>query len=235
MRAGAGPRADAVVRCWLGALLVALAPHATAAPVPAVLGSERFVLDAPAGFSNSLHLSSPRLQEFAESLTSASNRVLLFAITDADLRSFMSGDWPDFRRYMIVVTPARFERERVDRALFATLVGDSLRDLGPAAATTDYLQVLNSQPHGKVSMLAELRRDPDLVSVLQGTRLPAPRARFWDDEKSLYFLSTTTMLLLRGKVLHLAVFSGQEAQPDFDWIRGITQRWVDELLRVNAR
>lgn len=235
MGADAASRAQAVARGWLGALLAAVVLPASAAPVPVVLGSERFVLDAPPGFSNSTHLSSPRLQEFAESLTSASNRVLLFAITDADLRSFMSGDWPDYKRYMIVVTPARLAGERVDRALFATLVGDSLRDLGPAAPTTDYLQVLNSQPHGKVSMLAELRREPDLVSVLQGTRLPAPRARFWDDEKSLYFLSTTTMLLLRGKVLHLAVFSGQEAQPDFDWIRGITQRWVDELLRINSR
>ena len=235
MRADACPRRDAVARRWLAALLAAVALPASAAPVPAVIGTERFVLDAPPGFSNSLHLSSPRLQEFAESLTSASNRVLLFAVTDADLRSFMSGDWPDYRRYMIIVTPARLERERVDRAFFATLVGDSLRDLGPVAATADYLQVLNSQPHGKVSVLAELRREPDLVSVLQGTRLPAPRARFWDDEKTLYFLSTTTIILLRGKVLHLAVFSGQEAQPDFVWIRGITQRWVDELLRINAR
>ena len=228
-------RASAVVRRWLGALLAAVVLPASAAPVPVLLGTERFVLDSPPGFSDALYLSSPRLQELAESLTSASNRVLLFAITDADLRSFTSGDWPDYKRYMIIVTPARLERERVDRALFATLVGDSLRDLGPMAPTADYIKVLDSQPHGKVSVLAELRREPDLVSVLQGTRLPGPRAGFWEQEKSLYFLSTTTLLLLRGKVLQLAVYSGYAGRPDLEWIRGITQRWVEELLRQNSR
>lgn len=236
MRAeAASRRVHAAVRRWLGALLAAVAIPASAAPVHVLLGTERFVLDSPPGFSDSLHLSSPRLQEFAESLTSASNRVLLFAITDADLRSFTSGDWPDYRRYMIIVTPARLERERVDRALFANLVGDSLRELGPVAATNDYVRHLDSQPHGKVSALAELRREPDLVSVLQGTRLPGPRAGFWEQEKSLYFLSTTTLLLLRGKVLQLAVYSGPDARLDLDWIRGITQRWVEELLRINSR
>ena len=193
------------------------------------------MLDAPPGFSDSLHLSSPRLQELAESLTSASNRVLLFAVTDADLRSFMSGDWPEYKRYMLIVTPARLERERVDHAFFATLVGDLVRDLGPVAVTGEPLKFLETQPHGKTSLLAELRREPALVSVLQGTRLPGRPAGFWDKESSRYFLSTATLLLLRGKVLQLLVFSSFEGAHDLEWIRGITQRWVDEVVRLNSR
>lgn len=200
-----------------------------------LLGNERLVLDAPPGFSDSLSLSSPRLQELAESLTSASNRVLLFAITDADLRSFMSGDWPEYKRYMIIATPARLERERVDNAHFATLVGDLVRDLGPVAVTGDYLKYLEKQPLGKASLLAELRREPALVSVLQGTRLPGRAATFWEKETFRYFVSTATLLLLRGKVLQLLVFSSFEGAHDLEWIRGTTLRWVDEVVRVNSR
>jgi len=219
----------------LAALLAAIALPASAAPFPVLLGTERLVLDSPPGFSDSLHLSSPRLQDLAESLTSASNRILLFALTDADLRAFMSGDTPEYKRYMIIVVPLRLERERVDNTLFATVVGDSLRDLGPAAGTDDYARHLDAQPKGKASLLAELRREPERVSVLQGTRLSARGGAFWERDKSQHFLSTTTLLLLRGKVLQLVIHSGFDGPQDLDWIRFTTQRWVEELLRLNRR
>lgn len=193
------------------------------------------MLDSPPGFSDSLSLSSPRLQELAESLASASDRVLLFALTDADLRAFMSGDRPDYRRYMVVVTPTRLERERLDAALFASVVGDSLREIGPAAATGDYFKFLDAQPQGKASLLAELRREPELVSVLQGARHLARASTFWEKEKWQYIVSTHSMLLLRGKVLQLVIYSGFDGPQDLDWIRGTTQRWVEELLRLNRR
>jgi len=219
----------------LAVLSVVFSLPLAAAPFPVLLGTERLVLDSPPGFSDSLHLSSPRLQDLAESLTTASNRVLLFALADADLRAFMSGDTPEYKRYMVIVAPTRLERERVDGALFATVVGDSLRDLGPAAGTDDYARHLDAQPHGRASLLAELRREPELVSVLQGTRLPVRGGAFWEREKSKHFLSTTTLLLLRGKVLQLVIHASFDAPQDLDWIRFTTQRWVEELLRLNRR
>jgi hypothetical protein len=220
---------------WLAAALAACALPLAAAPVPVAIGTERLVLDSPPGFSDALHLSSPRLQELAESLASASDRVLLFALADADLRAFMSGDRPDYRRYMVIVTPARLERERVDSALFATVVGDSLRELGQPAGTDDYFKYLDAQPPGRASLLAELRREPELVSVLQGARHVARASTFWEKEKWRYIVSTHTMLLLRGKVLQLVIYSGFEGPQDLGWIRFTTQRWVDELLRLNRR
>ena len=50
------------------------------------------MLDTPPGFTDTTELASPRLQDAAESLTPASNRILLFALTDADLRRFTLGD-----------------------------------------------------------------------------------------------------------------------------------------------
>ena len=223
----------------LAAVLAAAVPVA-AAPFTVRIGAERVVLDAPPGFSDTTELASPRLQELGESLTSASNRILLFALSDGDLRRFMTGDQIEARRYMIAVTPKGMDRERVSAEAFNAFVSDSLRELGKPAESAEAANVpqyLDKQPHGRASLLAELRKDPMVVSVLQGTRLPrAPGGGFWSPEKPpQYLLSTTTLFLVRGKLLRLDVFTGIDGTADLDWLRGITERWMNELLRLNSR
>jgi hypothetical protein len=218
-------------------LLAALSLNTAAAPFAVQLGDTRLALDAPAGFSDTSAIGSPRLQDLAETLTSASNRILLFALTDADLRRFTGGDAPDLKRYAIATTPRGLERERVRQEAFSALVTDSLRLLGsPAPAGSDYRKHLDAQ-EGKLALLAELRRDPDVVTVLQGTRLPTPpRASVFSDEKPpQYALTTTTLILLRGKAVNLSVFSPYDNAADLDWIRTTTTRWVEELQRLNNR
>jgi hypothetical protein len=207
---------------------------AIAAPFAVQVGEAKIGLDAPPGFADTGFTGSPRLLELAETLTSASNRILLFAISDADLRRFMVGDTPEFRRYMLAVTPKGLERDRVSAGAFAGFVAESLRELGVPAAHSDYPKYLDSQPQGKASLLAGLRKDPDVVSVLQGSRLPSPGGRF-QQEKPQYLLSTTTLMLVRGKALSLAVYTGYNSPADLDWIRSITARWIEELRRLNSR
>jgi hypothetical protein len=210
-----------------------MAMAAWAAPFAVQVGETRIGLDAPPGFADTAFTGSPRLQELAESLSSASDRILLFAISDADLRKFMSGDPPEFRRYMIAVTPKALERERVNRQDFNAFVGSSMRELGtPAPAGKSFAEYLDTQPPGKANVLAELRRDPEVVSLLLGTRVP-PQGR--SPEKSQYLLSTTTLVLMRGKALNLSVFGGYDSPADLDWIRAITVRWIDDLQRLNNR
>ena len=214
-------------------LLATFAAAASAAPFAVHVGETRIGLDAPPGFSDTGFTGSPRLQELAESLTSASNRILLFAISDADLRKFMVGDPPELRQYMLAVTPKGLERERVGAKAFDNLVGDALRGLGPAApAGTPFSDYLDLQPPGKANLLVELRREPELVSVLQGTRLPA-EGRFFD--KPQYVLTTTTLMLVRGKALNLSVYGGYHSAADVEWIRSTTVRWIDEVQRLNKR
>jgi len=196
------------------------------------LGDARLGLDAPPGFSDTGFTGSPRLQELAESLTSASNRILLFAISDSDLRRFMLGDTPEFRRYMIAVTPKGLERERVSPAAFGVFVRDSLVALGSSPAAGDLQKYLDAQAPGKTSLLAELRRDPDVVSVLQGTRVPGQRR---SNEAPQYALSTNTLMLLRGKALNLSVYTLYDNAADLDWVRVTTARWIDEIARLNNR
>ena len=219
----------AIVRALAFLLLSALSLGCAAAPFAVRLGTERVALDAPPGFADTLELGSPRLQEMAESLTSASNRILLFALTDADMRRFTLGDTPDLRRYLLVATPRAMERERVGLAQFRSYVADATRGLGNPAQPADLRKVLEALPPGKPSLIAELRRTPQAVSLLLGSRLAGP------DGKSVYLLSTTTLLLVQAKALSIAAYTGYDDDADLDWLRDTTLRWVDELQRLNSR
>lgn len=223
-----------ILASLVAALLAAVSLDCAAAPFTVRLGIERIVLDAPPGFSDTIELASPRLQDLSETLTPASNRVLLFALSDADVRRFTTGELLDAKRYMIAVTPKSLERERVTAAQFAQLVSDALQDLGKPVETTDIITFLETQPFGKLHLIEQLKKEPTAVSVLQATRLPSlPGATFWESSRPQYLFSTTTLFLVRGKALHLGVYAMYQNQADLDWLRAITQRWVDELLRLN--
>jgi hypothetical protein len=70
------------------------------------------------------------------------------------------------------------------------------------------------------------------VSILQGVRI-ASQNRFGD--KPQYGLSSTTLILLRGKALNLGVYGPFDEEADLDWIRTTTTRWIEELQRLNNR
>jgi hypothetical protein len=217
-------------------LLGLLSLSCAAAPFAVRLGLERIVLDAPPGFSDTTELASPRLQDLAATLTEDSNRVLLFALSDTDLRRFTQGEQLDARRYMVAVTPKGLERERVTGAQFSTLVNDSLQHLGSPTTVPDLAKYLETQPIGKASLIAELRRDPSAVSVLQAVRLPPlPGAHLFDARRPQYQAFTTTLFLVKGKALRLSVFSLYEGPADIEWLKVMTQRWQDELLRLNSK
>lgn len=216
---------------FAAALAFFLALQVNAAPFAVQLGEAKIALDAPPGFADTGFTGSPRLQELGEALTSASNRILLFAISDADLRRFTLGDPLELRRYMIAVTPRGTERERMSESAFKTFSNDALRELGQAPSATDYPKYLDSRPTGAASLLAELKKDPDVVSVLQGTRTKAGGLF----GRSQYLLSTTTLMLLRGRALNLSVYTQYDDPADLEWIRVITARWIEELKRLNSR
>jgi hypothetical protein len=227
---GALARASAVAAALFAGALAS--GSASAAPYLVDLGGVRLALDAPNGFADTGFTGSPRLREIAESLTSASNRILLFAITDADLRSFTVGDRPEFKRYAIAVTPRNFEADWVSPSRYAAYAADSMRGLGTRPPTGDYKKFLDTQPLGQMSALADVRKDRDILTVLQGVRLPPL------DEKSeipRYMLSTTTLVWLRGKVLSFGFYTEFDGPGDVEWVVNATRRWVDDIVRMNAR
>ena len=220
--------------CLLAAPLAALALNCAAAPFTVRLGVERLVLDTPPGFTDTTDLASPRLQDLSETLTPASNRILVFALSDSDVRRFTMGDRLDARRYMIAVTPRGLENVRVSPDQFAALVAESLQGLGKPIESPDLIKFLAAQPIGALHLVAELKREPAAVSVLQALRLPPlPGSTFWESPKPQYQCFTTTLLLVRGKALSLSVYTLYDSPADIDWLKTITQRWQDELLRLN--
>ena len=217
------------MRAAFAALLLVLCPATWATPFAVRLGNERIALDTPPGFADTLDLASPRLQELAEALTSASNRILLFALTDADLRRFTLGDTPDLRRYLLVATPRAMERDRLGAGQFRAFAAESLRGIGNPAEPADIRKHLDALPQGQASLLQELRRRPDVISVFQGTRIPIK-----PNVKPQYLLTTTTLLLVRGKAFIVSAFASYNDETDPEWLRAVTLRWVDELLRLNS-
>ena len=195
----------------------------------------RLILDTPSGFSDTAGYGSPRLTEIAENLAEASNRVLVFALSDADTRRFSAGDSLELRRYLLAVTPRATERERASEAQFATLTREATRTLGaPPAAAEDFMKFLQARPPGQAHLLAELRRERDVLSLLLGTMVPQPPATFWRDAPPPQFkLSTTTLALINGKALYVSAFASYDTPEDLAWITSITDRWVRELQRLN--
>jgi hypothetical protein len=217
----------------LASLLALISLQCAAAPFAVQLGDARIGLDAPPGFADTGFTGSPRLQELAESLTSASNKILLFALTDADLRRFMVGDTPEFRRHMMAVTPKGLERDRLTESTFARFVDDALREFGAVPKDGEFVKFLNTKALGQVALLGEMRRTPDVVSVLQGTRLPALSGKPTDPSR--YLLSSTTLMLIRGKAINLSAFTAYEQPADLEWLRATTARWIEDIQRLNGR
>ncbi len=218
----------------LAALLSVLPLNSAAAPFSVRLGIEKIILDTPPGFSDTTDLASPRLQSLADTLTPASNKILMFALSDADVRGFTLGDQLAARRYMIAVTPRGMENQRVSQEQFLGLAAESLQDLGKPLETPDLIKFLATQPIGKVHLLAELKREPTVVSVMQATRIPdRPAERFWQSNTPQFLCFTTTLFLVRGKALQLQVYTLYDGPADTNWLKTITQRWQDDLLRLN--
>jgi hypothetical protein len=219
------------VRTALALLAALVSGTAAAAPFAVQVGDARLALDAPPGFSDTQFTGSPRLVDLAESLTPASNRILLFALEDADLRRFMVGDSLELRRSVLAVTPRAMERESLSLAAFKAFAAESLRNETADTTPTNLAAYLDARPQGQANPVASLRSDPSVVSVLLGTRMPSPRP----EAPPRYLLSSHTLVLVRGKALDLSVFSRYESDADVEWIRTATARWIEELQRLNSR
>jgi hypothetical protein len=215
------------------ASLAAVSLQCVAAPFGMQVGDVRLALDVPGGFADAMPAGSPRMQDLAESFTPASSRVLVFALSDADMRRFNSGDAPELKQYLLIATPRATEQERMSLQAFERYVADGLRSLG-TPIEGDFTKVMEDRPAGEPTLIAEFRRDPDAISVLRAVRVPPSQGVLSWFKPSQYVLTSTSLVLLRGKPLTLSVTSGYESKADVEWLRTITLRWIDDLRRLNV-
>jgi hypothetical protein len=228
-------RALASLRICLGACALAWTCIAGAVPFVVQLGADRLVLDTPAGFADTLGLGSPRLNDLAESLAGPSVRVLSFAITDADLRRFMTGETPEYKRYAVAGTAREFERLRATQEDYQKFVSDALRGLGEAPpAGSDLRKLLAAAPEGKPMLLQFLRRDAAVASYIQGTRLPGAKRSWSDwDVQPVFVLVSTSLAMVRGRPVNLSITVALEDPADFEWLEVNTRRWLEQIQRLN--
>jgi hypothetical protein len=151
------------------------------------------------------------------------------------MRRFNSGDAPELKQYLLVVTPKALEQERMSAADFDRYVRSGMQGMGKPVEG-DFTKVLEARRPGELVLISELARDPDALSVVRGLRLPPAESGglFSTAKPSQYVLSTTTVILLRGKALTLSVTSGYEGRADLEWLRTTTLRWIEELRRLNV-
>jgi hypothetical protein len=220
------------VRLLLAAL-AAVPLQCLAAPFAIQVGDVRLALDVPGGFTDALPTGSPRVQDLSETFTAASNRVLVFALADADMRRFNSGDAPELKQYLLIVTPRATENERMSLQAFERYVRDGLRTVG-APIEGDFTKVMEDRPADEPALIAELLREPDATSVVRAVRVPPPSSLLSWFKPSQYVLTSTTVILLRGKPLTLSVTTGYENKADLEWLGTTTRRWIDDLRRLNV-
>lgn len=208
---------------------------AWATPFVLPVGEARLGFDLPPGFADSIPTGSPRLLDLAESLTPATNRILVFALSDGDMRRFNTGDAPELKQYLLAVIPKSLEQDRMSATAFERYVEEGRRGMGKAVEG-EFAKTLDARQPGELVLLADLVREPDALAVIRGLRLPPaePGRLFSSAKPSQYVLSSTTVILLRGKPLTLTLTSGYERQSDLDWLRSTTLRWIEDLRRLNA-
>ena len=112
-------------------------------------------------------------------------------------------------------------------------------DLRGISSATDFFLLGSGSSDTQVRSIAEhiieeLKKEPETVSVLQATRLPEiPGEKFWNSSTPQYLVFTTTLMLVRGRALQLSGYAIYRQPADIDWLKDITQRWQDEIRRLN--
>jgi hypothetical protein len=65
---------------------------------------------------------------------------------------------------------------------------------------------------------------------MQGTMLPSQGG--WN-EKRLFRISAMTIALVGGRAVYLSAFSAYDSPADILWIRTVSERWLEDLQRLN--
>ena len=133
---------------------------------------------------------------------------------------------------MIVSTPKELRARERERRRVRPAVGRAAARLAaaPRRPTPTTRASSTTSRRARPALLAELARQSGLTSRAAGHAAAVPQE---PREAATYLLSTTTLLLVRGKALNLAVYAAYESPADVEWVRTVTARWIEDLKRLN--
>jgi len=205
-------------------------------------------LPVPAGFTEPSN-DVPILRSRAEQITPPQMRLLATYVDDPDLLAVQQGTTPNFRRYFMISVLRSKEADVLDvkafRSVKSEVIGldqaatdraregvqrhldSAARRVGVESGVSELsLKVGESRQLGvfdetatSISMLAVSK-----VSASNGTR-----------ELNTTVGQATSLVLLNGKVVFLAVYARIDIDDDYLWLREQSESWIKSALQSNPK
>jgi len=212
------------------------------------VGGSSLLLPIPDGFIEPSK-SVPILRKNAEAITAPPMRLVAVFVDDEDRRAVEKGTPPSFRRYFLVQVLRAKEPDTLSETAFSDVksqvagpdrsgpvkVSDELRKhiesagskVGAEAGIGD-LALKIGEPH----QLGVFHETDSSVSTLMVTRVSASTATQVIER---VVAQATSTILLRGKVVFFAAYSEVRGSTDYEWLRKVSQAWVDSALLANPQ
>jgi hypothetical protein len=231
---------------WLWVTLLLVHSPATFA-VEITLGDESFQVAAPAGFADVSGVSKEQFAVF-EDMLPESNRLLAVFVTEQDAGRLMRGDSADFREYFLVQSVKALESMTLSKQQFTEIrsmlrqqYGDVFEkqkeaiEEGTTRAGRSLSKRLGTDVDFNISGMVPLGIDEETASHISMSFLSKYDMTIDGDVIESVVAGTTTVLLVRGKVLYLNGYRTYKGEQDLGWTRSQVKSWLPHIVSLNEK
>ena len=225
-------------------LIILLAATSSAADTKKIIvniGGVLFDVKSPAGF-HEISAISPETRRMAETMTPPTNRLLGVFVSESDLKRVKKGDFPELTRYMLLQTFRQMENRIMSGPDFYQA----------ASGIKKQQNTLQDSVKDKVGNLLDgatdkLSKEYDIsMKMKMGEQIPL--GIFNDQPKSFGFANLvkyqleaegvksehvvaggTSMLLHKGKILFVYVYSTYKSKKDIEWVKATSIKWLSDF------
>jgi hypothetical protein len=214
---------------WLLPLAAVLAGESV------TIGTEKLSIPLPAGYAR-LDGKNPSFDQLMEKFVVSTNRLLLMAAPSEIVKRVAASDVPDLERYVVLQTFRAGEGRTASLKDFETIYKSVEKEMGgDSIANLD--QKVNEQ----------LKKSNLPVEMKMGE--VRPLGLFHKDDRSCDFgllsklqmgptdvttlATAASVVIVRGKVVYLYVYSVYHGDQDIAWVRTTVQSWREAILAEN--
>lgn len=214
-------------------------------PATYLIGGTPIVVPTPPNFlETSKH--SPEMWKRAQTFSTASTRVLAHYAPESELRTFEAGGEVRLGQYMYVQTPMRAENMTATQAQFdglrtrvVALQADLASKLGSkvrnevARASKEFGAQQGEHLNVKVGEIVPVSMDRNDGKALIYTTLTSVRESQNDAAHESNILTSSAMVLVKGKVLSLSINRIMKSPKDIQIVRSFASEWVAAIAAAN--
>ncbi len=229
------------------AICATWAAHA-ATPFDAYVAGASLALPVPAGFSEPSS-EAPILRSRAELMTVPQMRLLAVFVDDSDLRAVQQGTTPNLKRYFMISVPRANEANSFDayafRAVKSEVTGQNQTAANQAREvvkrhTDSVARTIGAQSGfpalslqiGELRQLGVFHESDSSISTLAVTKVSGADGIA---EFSTTMAQATSVVLLNGKIVFLAVYTRVDNDADYLWLREQSESWIRTALQYELK